>query len=162
MDPFSVQLNEMLVNTYRSVQAIEEAMLTQLSGDNLSISEMHTIEAIGSGGPEGRMIRDIAKMQGISPPSVTTMVKKLEKKGFVTKSRCEKDGRRIYVRLTELGRRADISHRYFHRKMVRSVARSMPDREKQALLIGLKALNSFFNQRAQELAQNSPDGGGRR
>ncbi len=159
MDPFSAQLNEMLVNTYRSVQAIEEAMLANLSGDNLSISEMHTIEAIGDGGPDGRTMTDIAQALDISPPSVTMMVKRLEKKGFVHKARCERDGRRIYVRLTELGRRADISHRYFHRQMVRSVSRSIPEAEKAALLHGLKTLNEFFEKRALELMPKSPDGG---
>lgn len=159
MDPFSAQLNDMLVNTYRSVQAIEEAMLMSFSGDNLSISEMHTIEAIGAAGPDGRTITDIAQALDISPPSVTMMVKRLEKKGFVVKARCVKDGRRIYVRLTELGRRADISHRYFHRQMVRSVGRSIPEEEKAALLNGLKALNTFFQKRALELTEKSPDGG---
>jgi DNA-binding MarR family transcriptional regulator len=159
MDPFSTQLNEMLVKTYRSVLAIEEAMLANLSGDNLSISEMHTIEAIGEGGPEGRTITDIAQALDISLPSVTMMVKRLEKKGFVKKARSDQDGRRIYVRLTELGRRADISHRYFHRQMVRAVSRSIPEAEKDALLHGLKTLNEFFEKRAVELMRKSPDGG---
>ena len=159
MDPFSAQLNDMLVNTYRSVLAIEEAMLMSFSGDSLSISEMHMIEAIADGGPEGRTITDIAQALEISPPSVTMMVKRLEKKDFVLKSRCEKDGRRIYVRLSELGRRADISHRYFHRQMVRAVGRSIPEEEKAALLHGLTALNEFFHKRAQELTTKTPDGG---
>lgn len=159
MDPFSAQLNEMLVSTYRSVLAIEEAMLSSISGDSLSISEMHMIEAIGDAGPDGRMITDIAQALDISPPSVTMMVKRLEKKGFVVKARCEKDGRRIYVRLTELGRRADISHRYFHRQMVRTVGRSIPEEEKAALLHGLTALNEFFQKRALELTTKPTDGG---
>ncbi len=159
MDPFSAQLNEMLVNTYRSVLAIEEAMLLNFSGDSLSISEMHMIEAVGDAGPGGRMITDIAQALAISPPSVTMMVKRLEKKGFVFKARCEVDGRRIYVRLTELGRRADISHRYFHRQMVRTVGRSIPEEEKAALLHGLTALNEFFHKRALELTNKSPNGG---
>jgi len=159
MDPFSAQLNDMLVNTYRSVLAIEEAMLVSLSGDNLSISEMHMIEAVSDGGPDGRTVSDIAQALSISPPSVTMMVKRLEKKGFVVKSKCEKDGRRTYVHLSELGRRADISHRYFHRQMVRAVGRSIPEEEKAALLHGLTALNEFFRQRALELTQKTPDGG---
>lgn len=159
MDPFSAQLNEMLVSTYRSVLAIEEAMLSSISGDSLSISEMHMIEAIGDAGPEGRMITDIAQALDISPPSVTMAVKRLEKKGFVVKARCEKDGRRIYVRLTELGRRADISHRYFHRQMVRAIGRSIPEGEKAALLHGLTALNEFFQKRALELTTKPTDGG---
>ena len=161
MDPFSTQLNEMLVNTYRSVQAIEEAMLQSLSGDNLSISEMHTIEVIAMGGPGGRTLSDIAQALGISPPSVTMTVKKLEKKDFVIKSRCDKDSRRIYVRLSDLGRRAEISHRYFHRQMVRAVGKSIPESDKTVLLNGIKVLNEFFRKKALELTEKTPDGGNR-
>ena len=45
---FCVQLNELLVTTYRAIHVIEETMLSDLSNESLSIREMHIIEAIGS------------------------------------------------------------------------------------------------------------------
>ena len=60
------------------------------------------------------------------------------------KSRGADDGRRIYVHLTESGIRADISHRYFHRQMAYSIARAIPEAEHEALIEGLRALNSFI------------------
>ena len=98
-------------------------------------------------------------MQGISAPSVTVAVKKLERKGYVCKSRGKDDGRRIYVRLTDLGRRADISHRYFHRQMVHAVARAMPESDRAALIDGLEVLNEFFQDKADELTQKADDAG---
>jgi DNA-binding MarR family transcriptional regulator len=35
---------------------------------------------------------EIAQALSISPPSVTMMVKRLERKGFVVKARCERTG----------------------------------------------------------------------
>ena len=40
---FCAQLNELLVTTYRAIRTIEETMLSDLSHENLSISEMHII-----------------------------------------------------------------------------------------------------------------------
>lgn len=161
---FCAQLNELLVTTYRAIRTIEETMLSDLSHENLSISEMHIIEAIGSlsgdrGRERGRTITEIAQMQSISLPSVTVAVKKLERKGYVYKSRCPEDGRRIYVHLTELGLRADISHRYFHRQMVHAVARAMPEADKDALIEGLSVLNNFFQSKAGELTARAQDAG---
>lgn len=161
---FCAQLNELLVTTYRAIRTIEETMLSDLSHENLSISEMHIIEAIGSlgrdrGRSRGRTITEIAQMQNISLPSVTVAVKKLERKGYVYKSRCSKDGRRIYVHLTDLGLRADISHRYFHRQMVHAVARAMPEADKDALIEGLSVLNTFFQSKAGEMSARARNTG---
>ena len=71
---FCVQLNELLVTTYRAIHVIEETMLSDLSNESLSIREMHIIEAIGSSDldphlrAQGRTITEIAQMQGISAP----------------------------------------------------------------------------------------------
>lgn len=154
---FCFELNELLVTTYRAIHIIEESMLSDLSNESLTISEMHLIEAIGSAErnprlrTQGRTITEIAQAQSISLPSVTVAVKKLEKKGYVCKSRGKDDGRRIYVRLTELGRRADISHRYFHRQMVHAVAKAIPEADHDVLIAALKVLNAFFQNKAEEL-----------
>ena len=156
---FCAELNELLVNTFRAIRTIEETMLSDLSNENLSIGEMHIIEAIGASAREpglhsqGRTITEIAQAQSISLPSATVAVKKLERKGYVYKSRGRDDARRIYVRLTPLGQRADISHRYFHRQMVNAVARAMPEADRDALIDGLKALNTFFQSKAEELIE---------
>ena len=108
MDPFATELNLLFMHTYRSIHNVEEAMLKSLSNGSLSIGEMHIIECIGRGGNNGASITAIAQDMEISLPSATVAVKKLEKKGFVLKSRGAEDGRRVYVQLTETGRRAEV------------------------------------------------------
>ena len=111
MDPFATELNLLFMHTYRSIHNVEEAMLKSLSNGSLSIGEMHIIECIGRGGNNGASITAIAQDMEISLPSATVAVKKLEKKGFVLKSRGAEDGRRVYMKLTETGRRAEVAHR---------------------------------------------------
>ncbi|HIS02674.1 MAG TPA: MarR family transcriptional regulator [Candidatus Pullichristensenella avicola] len=151
MDPFLATLNEMFTTTYRSVLKVEEVMLRHLSNNSLTISEMHMLESVGRHGGEAA-ITDIAQDLEITPPSVTMAVKRLEKKGYITKDRSSQDGRRVRVRLTGDGRRAETAHRYFHRQMVRAVAGDLSQAEKDALLSGLQKMNEFMRQKAEEYA----------
>lgn len=143
MDPFMHTMNEMLTTTYRSICKVEEVMLRELSGDRLSISEMHMLESIGKHGANVSAT-EIAQDLEITPPSVTAMLKRLEKKGFLTRERCEEDARRVQIVLTPEGRRAEIAHRFFHRQMVRAITKDFTQAECDAVLSGLQKMNSFL------------------
>jgi DNA-binding MarR family transcriptional regulator len=158
MDPFGSELNELLVKTFRAISAIEEAMLKDMSAGQLTISEMHMIECVGRQSDTGASITDIAQEMGITLPSVTMAVQKLQKKGYVTKAKSAEDGRRVEITLTDAGRRADIAHRYFHRQMVKAVGRGIPEGEKDVLIHCLKNLNAFFQNRADELSPKEKRG----
>ena len=133
-------------------------MLRHLSNNSLTISEMHMLESIGKLGGDGT-ITDIAQDLEITPPSVTMAVKRLEKKGYITKDRSSVDGRRVRVRLTEAGRRAETAHRYFHRQMARSVAGIMDEGERAALIKGLSKLDSFLRWKAEEATRGNEESG---
>ena len=45
MDEFSQELNRLLVSTYRDVGKLEEGMLHSVSGMEVSITELHLLEA---------------------------------------------------------------------------------------------------------------------
>ena len=149
MDPFLQALNEMLTTTYRSICKVEEIMLRKLSDDALSLHEMHMLESIGKQ-REGATITDLALDLGIKPPSATAMVKRLERKGFITKNRCSEDGRRVLIQLTNAGHRAEVAHRVFHRKMVRAITKDLSQAEREAIASGLKKMNAFLEEGVNE------------
>ncbi|NLG24984.1 MAG: winged helix DNA-binding protein [Clostridiales bacterium] len=151
MDPFSARLNQLLVSTYRSITKVEELMLRNLSGHRLSISEMHVLESVGRNHGEGRSITDIAQELDVTLPTVTASIQRLQKKGYVTKARSGDDGRMVVVRLTDAGLRAEIAHRYFHRQMVRAVAATLNEGQKQVLLEALSGLDDFFERQVYAL-----------
>ena len=91
----------------------------------------------------------------ITQPSLSNAINQLEKELGIRLF--EKEGRRIH--LTELGKRADISHRYFHRQMVHAVANAMPESDRAALIDGLMVLNEFFQSKADDLTHKSDDKG---
>ena len=137
MKPFEEQLNEVIVDTYRSILRVEENILKRSDQTDLSISEIHMLEAVGKGEDRRRTISELAEVLNITLPSVTVAINKLMKKGYVEKVRGEEDGRIVYVSLTRQGRRIDSAHRYFHESMVRSIIRDMTESEMQALYKGV-------------------------
>ena len=137
-------MDEMLTAAYRSIIKVEDMMVFDLSGGKLTISEMHMLESIGKRRGASVTITEIAQDLEITLPSVTSMVKRLELKGYITKDRSSEDGRRVHVVLTPAGRQAEIAHRYFRRKIIRELTAELNFAEKTAILTGLEKMNGFI------------------
>jgi DNA-binding MarR family transcriptional regulator len=144
MDEFSRQLNELLMRTYRDVGKLEEGMLHSVSGMDVSIGELHLLEAIGEKRERGVLLCELAQRVELTPPTVTVAINKLAYKGYVQKTRSTQDKRSIIVTLTRLGKKVNAAHRYFHEQMVRSIERLLPPAEREGLLHGMRSLSAFF------------------
>lgn len=155
MEEFAQKFNDLLVDVYRCILQVEEKMLQSAKDFNLSINEMHMVEAVGRGENHCRTISGLAEDMNITLPSVTVAINKLLKKGYVEKVRGEEDGRNVYVSLTKSGRKINAMHQYFHTSMVHSVLTDMTEEERQALLQGVLKLDSFLKGKISLLDENS-------
>lgn len=147
MDAFCENLNELLVNAFRSVLKLEEQMLRSMGTFNLSIGEMHLLEVVGKDGDTGRTVSETAKELALTVPTVTVAANKLEKKGLLCKTRAMDDGRAVILTLSEVGRKIDRIHQRFHENMVKNIANGMDEAEKAALLHAMGKLNLFFDRK---------------
>lgn len=146
MTSFNKQLNDILVDTFKTITKIEEVSIKR-TGHDLSVSEVHILESAADDRGNGRTISDIAEDLRITLPSVTVAINKLVRKGYVSKVRDEADGRRVYVNLTEKGMQMERVHRYFHKKLVSDVAAGLTGPEKEALYTAMRKMNGFFEKR---------------
>ena len=147
VNDFEIKLNDLLVNTFRSVLKVEEKALHSSPRINLSINEMHLLEAIKNTKEPRLKVSKVSQLMDITLPSATAAINKLVTKGYLLKERCSNDGRVMYVSLTELGRKIVKVHSYFHQKMVRDLTKELNENEKNALLKGIEKLDSFFCKR---------------
>lgn len=146
MNAFEHQLNDILVNTFNNILKYEESSLRTISDIPVTVTEVHMIESIMR--REGcSTVSDIASDMDIAVPTATVAVKKLEKKGFVTKLPNSDDGRRFRISLTPLGERVGRAHGVFHRIMVRNISCEFSDGEKEILLSAFQKLNVFFREK---------------
>lgn len=148
--PFEASMNILLVRIYRDLELLEEKMLNA-SSLNLSISEIHMLEAVRHTGENGAStISQLSDFLSISLPSVTSSINKLEARGFVERKRSAQDGRVVQVLLTRKGRKADRAHLYFHRTMVREIASSLSEAEQKSLIQSVTKLELFLKNNIQK------------
>ena len=70
MDEFSRELNQLLVCTYRDVGKLEEGMLHSVSGMEVSIGELHLMEAIGEAKDRGLLICELAQHEPVNDAAI--------------------------------------------------------------------------------------------
>ena len=91
----------MLVKTFHEILELEEKAIITDEFSDISNNDMHIIEAIGLG--EGARMSVVAKRLNITVGSLTTSMNSLVNKGYVARSRSEKDRRVVNVYLLEKG-----------------------------------------------------------
>ena len=149
MDDFEKSLNHVLVDTFNSILKYEESSLKKIVSTPVTITEAHMIEAIGTQENEETTVSEIASVIGISMPTATVALKKLERKGFIKKVPCAKDGRRTIVSLTDMGKKINKAHNLFHRRMVKNISRQFQESEKDVLYRAITKLSDYFKERVE-------------
>lgn len=137
-----VQINKMLVEVYNDILHIEETSLKQGVFSDLSITLMHTIEAVGLYG--AKTMSEIASQLNITMGTLTIAVDKLIKKGYLERSRSDSDRRIVNVSLTRKGKLAYRIHEKFHMDMVQAIMLDFTPEEEEALLSALDKLNKHL------------------
>lgn len=151
MDEFSQELNQLLVCTYRDIGKLEAGMLHSVSGMEVSIGELHLLEAIGESKDKGVLVCELAQRMELTPPTVTVAINKLALKGYVLKTKSTVDKRSVIVTLTRMGKKVNAAHRYFHEQMVRNIEKLLSPMEREGMLHGMQQLNVFFQNALAEL-----------
>ena len=84
-------LNKLLVQLFNDILHIEEKAIKSTGIDNLSITEIHTIDAIGTEG--NKTMGEIANNLRITVGTLTTAINRLIKKGYVERKRIEEESK---------------------------------------------------------------------
>lgn len=135
-------LNEMLVQLFRSINAIEERAIRTGEYQDVTANDMHVIEAIGM--EEAKNMTSVARALDVTTGTLTIAVNNLVKKGYVVRVRSEEDRRVVLISLSEKGRRAYLHHRKFHDRMIDAVVEGLTEEEQLVLGKALRRLNQFF------------------
>jgi len=135
-------LNELLVDTFNDILTIEQSALKSGKLNDLSVTEVHTIDTIGMYNP--RTMSEVAGDLGITVGTLTTAINNLVKKGYVQRQRCENDRRVVKVILTRKGKLAYRVHEKFHSDMIAATIEDLSEEEEKILTTALSKLNTFF------------------
>lgn len=135
-------LNQVLVELFNYILLIEERNLKKRGLKNLSITEVHIIEAIKK--VEYPSMSEVASRLMVTVGTLSTSVNRLVQKGYVKSERSDRDRRVVLVSLTDSGEEAYEIHEQFHEKMINRVLEKSHVNEDELLLNSLKKLLEFF------------------
>ncbi len=140
-------LNELFVQLFRDILIIEEKALKRGEHQNLTINDIHVIDAIGEEEPKN--MSSVAKALQVTTGTLTISVNSLVKKGYVDRVRSEEDRRVVLVSLTEAGLRAHRAHKQFHEQMIGRIAGRLNPDESEVLAGALTDMIQFFKEQMQ-------------
>lgn len=140
-------INDFFVNVFNKILLYEEQSLNRSGCKDLSVREMHVLEAVDMLETESRnSMSHIADRLAISVSALTTSVNALVRKEYLCRESSQKDRRIVFVKLTETGKQALEHHKRFHKKMIDSLDKTLSDEEWDTLVRSLDALGMFFEE----------------
>lgn len=137
-------LNELFVQLFRDILMIEEKALKKGEHQNLTINDIHVIDAIGEDGSKN--MTSVAKALQVTTGTLTISVNSLVKKGYVDRVRSEEDRRVVLVSLTETGRHAHRAHKRFHEQMIERMTERLNEDQSEVLAGALTDMIQFFKE----------------
>ena len=137
-------LNDLLVMLFNEVLDMEHRVLITGSFKEISINDMHIIDAVGIREP--RNMSTVAKAVSVTVGTLTTAINNLVKKGYVKRARSEEDRRVVLISLSSKGKRAFDHHEKFHDEMIKATLDGLNQEQTKILVKALKNLSKFFRE----------------
>ena len=135
-------LNDILVNLFNEILGIEEKALTSSEFRDISVNDMHILEAVGT--EEPRSMSSVAKSLSVTVGTLTIAINILVKKVFVNRARSDEDRSVVLISLSEKGEKAYYHHQKFHDDMIQAIMTDLDETQMDALTQALNKLRAFF------------------
>lgn len=136
------RLNGVLVELFNETLEIERKYVEKGNYKDISVNDMHILDAIGVSG--AKSMSSIAKIVGVTVGTLTIAMNSLVKKGYVTRTRSEKDRRVVLVTLSEKGKAAYDYHEDFHLQMIQAMRDGLDSSQCEILVQAMTNLRNHF------------------
>ena len=141
MEKLSQQFNNTVVRSYHDVLLLEETK-RKYSRTTTSFRGRNAMEWLYKNGPQ--KISDLADFLRISRPSVTTLIKKLEALGYISRMPDGEDGRSEKINLTRKGQLVTAYQTHHREKVIEEVMGEFSDSELEIIMRGFSRMNEVF------------------
>ena len=142
MEPYEV-FHDVLVNLFQEIMDIEEKALITSEFKDISVNDMHILEAIGVN--SARNMSSVAKTLSVTVGTLTIAINSLVKKGYVNRVRSEEDRRVVLITLKKKGEKANTHHMKFHDGMIQALMKDLDEEQQKILVKSLLNLRKFFD-----------------
>ncbi len=134
-----------LIKLFEKIMEAEACTIRNEYGDKISMTEVHTIAAIGIA--ELKSMSELAAQLNITVGTLTVGINNLVKKGFVERYKTERDRRVVKIALTKEGKKIYLLHEQFHKDVVFALIKGLNESEMDVVEKALSNLDSFVEKR---------------
>ncbi len=131
-----IQLSETIIQFYERLFSWEHAVA---KNTRLSVQQNHTIEIVGSDGPI--RMKPLAEKLSVTMGTLTVMIDRLEKTGYVCRKKDPEDGRGFNIMLTKKGDGIYKKHHAYHIKLAQDIISLLDAQEASNFLKALIKIN---------------------
>lgn len=135
-------VNHILVRLFNDIIDVEEKAIITDEFKDISSNDMHIIEAVGI--QSANNMSTIAAKMKVTVGTLTIAMNNLVKKGYVIRTRGEKDRRVVFLSLSEKGKRAYKHHEQFHHNMTKAILKRLNTEEIDVLMKALHNICDYF------------------
>jgi len=152
------KLNYFFVHIFNQILSWEESSFKEMGLSDLSLRELHVIEAVSSLEGSGKnSMAEVARYLKLSPASLTTAVNVLVKKQYLEREYSPNDRRVIFVRLTPKGVEANVRYLGFVKDMIREVGDDLDEQTADRMIEFIYKLSEYLEDRSNAMAKISWD-----
>ncbi len=142
-------LKDYILHSALHMLTLEEQWLKQICAKDLSVRELHVIEAVVCLSDSGRnTMAEIARYLRLSPASLTAAVNVLVKKEYLEREYSVKDRRVIYVKATDSGNAANRKYLDFVKNMMYYIGKDLDEQSADKLIEAVLKISDFFEKGA--------------
>ncbi len=135
-NPERRQLNESIIEFYEKLFSWEQGVA---KNSGLTPQQNHTIEIVGNDGPI--RMKPLAEKLSVTMGTLTVMIDRLQKTGYVNRHKDPEDGRGFNIILTDKGRAIHKEHHAYHLKLVDDLIDLLKPEQARTLLNTLIKIN---------------------
>ena len=142
-------LSDYVLHTALHMITLEEQCLKRVCASDLSVRELHVIEAVSSLSNAGKnTMAEVAKYLHVSPASLTSAVNVLVKKGYIGREYSPIDRRVIYITLTESGEVVNRKYLDFVRDLMLYIGRDLDEETADRMIDTIMKAVDYFERAA--------------
>ena len=143
MSDYRASIDHVLVHLFNDILRIEENALWNSGVRELSMREIHILQAVEEARAQNTMSAVAAQLH-VTVGSLTVAVNTLARKGYLTRQRSAEDKRRIHLLLTPKAEDVNRLHEAFHHQMTDAVMQAIPPEQLDLLCATLDNVTTYF------------------
>lgn len=136
-------VNGLLVEVFNHILFIEERYM-KMKGITVSMTEIHILENVEKS--DTKTLGDVAKLQMVTPGTLSVAVNSLVRKGYIIKCKDLQDKRVVRLMLSTKAKDVLKIHSHFHERMVEVCIRDLSLDKEEELMKVLEKILSYFRQ----------------